>query len=49
MHPMRHRGESGIWEIFIPGLDEGETCKFEILGRYDNYLGLKTDPYGFSG
>jgi 1,4-alpha-glucan branching enzyme len=47
--PMRHRGESGIWEIFIPGLDEGELYKFEILGRYDNYLGLKTDPYGFSG
>jgi 1,4-alpha-glucan branching enzyme len=49
VHPMRHRGESGIWEIFIPGLDEGEVYKFEILGRYDNYLGLKTDPYGFSG
>ncbi len=49
VHPMRHRGESGIWEIFIPGLDEGELYKFEILGRYDNYLGLKTDPYGFSG
>jgi 1,4-alpha-glucan branching enzyme len=48
VHPMRHRGESGIWEIFIPGLDEGELYKFEILGRYDNYLGLKTDPYGFS-
>jgi 1,4-alpha-glucan branching enzyme len=49
VHPMRHRGQSGIWEIFIPGLDEGELYKFEILGRYDNYLGLKTDPYGFSG
>ena len=49
VHPMRHRGESGIWEIFIPGLDEGEVYKFEILGRFDNYLGLKTDPYGFSG
>jgi 1,4-alpha-glucan branching enzyme len=49
VHPMRHRGESGIWEIFIPGLDEGELYKFEILGRAGNYLGLKTDPYGFSG
>ncbi|MGC1595917.1 MAG: 1,4-alpha-glucan branching enzyme, partial [Candidatus Acidiferrales bacterium] len=48
VHPMRHRGESGIWEIFIPGLDEGELYKFEILGRSGNYLGLKSDPYGFS-
>jgi 1,4-alpha-glucan branching enzyme len=46
--PMRHRGESGIWEIFIPGLDEGEVYKFEILGRFGNYLGLKSDPYGFA-
>ena len=31
VHPMRHRGASGIWEIFIPGLEEGELYKFEIL------------------
>ncbi|MFZ3329113.1 MAG: 1,4-alpha-glucan branching protein GlgB [Candidatus Acidiferrales bacterium] len=49
VYPMRHRGESGIWEIFIPGLGEGELYKFEILGRFGNYLGLKSDPYGFSG
>ena len=49
VHPMRHRGESGIWEIFLPGLDEGEVYKFEILGRFEGYLGLKADPYGFAG
>src|SRR3972149_5166098 len=32
-HPMRSRGESGIWEIFIPGLTEGEIYKFEIRTR----------------
>ena len=31
VHAMRHRGSSGIWEIFIPELDEGEVYKFEIL------------------
>ncbi len=46
-HPMRVRGASGIWEIFIPGLREGDLYKFEIKGRYFNYLGVKTDPYGF--
>ena len=49
VHPMRHRGASGIWEIFIPGLDEGEVYKFEILSSAGNALGLKTDPYGFAG
>ncbi len=49
VHPMRHRGSSGIWEIFIPGLDEGEVYKFEILSQVANQLELKTDPYGFAG
>jgi 1,4-alpha-glucan branching enzyme len=49
VHAMRHRGSSGIWEIFIPGLDEGELYKFEILSQVGNQLGLKTDPYGFAG
>jgi 1,4-alpha-glucan branching enzyme len=48
VHPMRHRGSSGIWELFIPGLDEGELYKFEILSSVGG-LGLKTDPYGFAG
>jgi len=47
--PMRHRGSSGIWELFIPGLDEGELYKFEILSAVGGQLGLKTDPYGFAG
>ena len=49
VHPMRHRGSSGIWELFIPGLEEGELYKFEILSRVGDHLGLKTDPYGFAG
>jgi len=47
VHAMRSRGASGIWEIFLPGLDEGTLYKFEILSRYADYLGLKSDPYGF--
>jgi len=46
-HPMRVRGSSGVWELFIPGLRDGEIYKFEIKGRHHNYLGLKTDPFGF--
>ena len=42
-HPMRVRGGSGIWELFIPGLVEGEIYKYEIKGRND-YLGLEGGP-----
>ena len=45
---MRNRGPTGIWEIFMPGLDEGALYKFEILSRVAHQLGLKSDPYGFS-
>lgn len=30
-HPMRPIGGNGIWEIFIPGLENGELYKFEIF------------------
>ncbi|MBZ5542316.1 MAG: 1,4-alpha-glucan branching protein GlgB [Acidobacteriia bacterium] len=46
-HPMRVRGGSGIWELFIPGLDEGEIYKFEIKGRGSEVPVLKADPFGF--
>jgi len=47
-HPMRNCGSTGIWEIFIPDLDQGEVYKFEIKSRYQSYLVQKTDPYGFA-
>jgi 1,4-alpha-glucan branching enzyme len=43
-HQMRVRGSSGIWEIFIPELCEGETYKFEIRGKNGDVF-EKTDPY----
>jgi 1,4-alpha-glucan branching enzyme len=43
-HPMRMLGSSGVWEIFIPGLEAGTKYKYEIVGG-DGYLHLKTDPY----
>jgi 1,4-alpha-glucan branching enzyme len=46
-HPMRNRGESGIWEIFIPGLAEGEVYKYEIRARETGALFTKSDPFAF--
>lgn len=48
VYPMRNRGPTGIWEIFLPGLDEGAIYKFEILSRAGGPIGLKDDPYGFA-
>lgn len=46
-NPMRPLGTSGIWEIFIPGLQEGEKYKFEIRDKQGNIL-LKSDPFAYS-
>ena len=46
-HPMRGLGSSGIWEIFIPGLDEGTVYKYEIKSKYDKHRELKADPFSF--
>ncbi|MBD3678455.1 MAG: 1,4-alpha-glucan branching protein GlgB [Rhodobacteraceae bacterium] len=46
-HVMRRRGATGVWEIFIPGIGEGEPYKYEILGAYGDVLPLKADPVGF--
>ena len=46
-HPMRVRGSSGIWELFIPGLGQGTLYKFEVKSKYKGFLAAKADPYAF--
>jgi 1,4-alpha-glucan branching enzyme len=46
-NPMRLRGDSGVWEIFLPGIREGACYKFEIKTRDGVLMPLKADPYGF--
>jgi len=46
-HQMRVLGSSGIWDLFIPGLKEGDLYKFEIKSKFNNYVSVKTDPYAF--
>jgi 1,4-alpha-glucan branching enzyme len=47
-HPMRPRGASGLWELFIPGLAQGDLYKYEIKSRFVGFLGVKADPFGFA-
>ena len=44
-HPMRIRGGSGIWELFMPGLLPGALYKYEIRNRDTGNIHIKSDPY----
>ena len=44
-HPMRVRGGSGVWELFIPDLAPGNLYKYEIRNRETGSISLKSDPY----
>jgi 1,4-alpha-glucan branching enzyme len=46
LFPMRSMGASGVWELFVPGLGEGEKYKFEIATP-EGYLRTKSDPVAF--
>ncbi len=45
-HAMRVLGESGVWGMFIPELQEGELYKFRVKTKSGVVLD-KSDPYGF--
>lgn len=45
---MRVIGSSGIWEIFIPGIGQGEIYKYEIRTGSGNII-EKSDPFQFHG
>jgi len=44
-HPM-HVRNSGIWEIFVPGLGQGANYKYSVISRAGEEQ-QKSDPYGF--
>ncbi len=46
-HPMNPRLDgSGIWELFVPNLKQGELYKYEIAS-FQGYIVQKGDPYAF--
>ncbi|MGR3484575.1 MAG: 1,4-alpha-glucan branching protein GlgB [Paracoccaceae bacterium] len=46
-HPMRPRGGTGVWELFVPGAAEGQRYKYRIVGEDGAVQPLKADPVGF--
>ncbi|HET7481760.1 MAG TPA: 1,4-alpha-glucan branching protein GlgB [Actinomycetota bacterium] len=47
LHPMRSLGSSGIWELFVPDVEDGSVYKFEIVTAQGGIV-LKTDPVAFA-
>lgn len=45
-YQMRSLGSSGVWDIFIPGLNSGEIYKYEIKTHRGDVM-VKADPYAF--
>jgi 1,4-alpha-glucan branching enzyme len=44
-HPLGPRGQSGIWEGFIPGVGNGTRYKFRVQSRFRGYRADKADPF----
>ena len=46
-NPMATHGTTGIWEVFVPGVEPGAKYKYAITGRDGSQQPLKADPMGF--
>lgn len=46
-HKLRCKGDSGIWEGFIPGVGCGATYKYHVVSRDGGYRFDKADPFAF--
>jgi 1,4-alpha-glucan branching enzyme len=47
-HPLSQRGQSGIWEGFVPDLGPGSLYKYHVASKYGAYRVDKADPFAFS-
>ena len=46
-YPMRSLGSSGVWEIYIPGVQVGSRYRYHVLGA-DGTWREKSDPMAFA-
>ncbi|MDP8958645.1 MAG: 1,4-alpha-glucan branching protein GlgB [Actinomycetota bacterium] len=46
-HRLRPKGDSGIWEGFVAGVERGAAYKYHIASREHGYRVDKADPFGF--
>jgi len=48
VNPMRKMGESGIWELFVPEIADGEKYKFALVDA-EGEVCIKSDPFAYRG
>jgi 1,4-alpha-glucan branching enzyme len=46
-HKLYPKGQSGIWEGFIPGVTKGELYKYYLVSHQRGYRVEKADPFAF--
>jgi 1,4-alpha-glucan branching enzyme len=46
-HPLRPKGQSGVWEGFIPGVAKGTIYKYYVASHHRGYCVEKADPFAF--
>jgi 1,4-alpha-glucan branching enzyme len=46
-YPLRSLGSSGVWEIFVPGVQAGSRYRYHVLGA-DGQWRVKSDPMAFA-
>jgi len=46
-HQLYPRGQSGIWEGFVPHVRHGDPYKYHVVSRYHGYRVDKADPFAF--
>jgi len=44
-HPLHPRGQSGIWEGFVPDVGAGALYKYHIISHHRGYRADKSDPF----
>jgi 1,4-alpha-glucan branching enzyme len=49
VHPMLLHHDAGIWELFIPGVQEGALYRYHVRSRQRNFQAEKSDPFAFYG
>ena len=47
-HPLDRRGESGVWEGFVPGVAAGGLYKYAIRSCHGGHRVQKADPFAFA-
>ncbi|HHX55269.1 MAG TPA: 1,4-alpha-glucan branching protein GlgB [Clostridiales bacterium] len=45
-HPMARVNDSGIWQIFVPSMKEGQLYKYAVTTQQGEVT-MRTDPYAF--